>query len=388
MSAPDAAAGLHVLQLGLEWFGDGVGGGASRVMADLMAALPEAGVRASGVVAGPRDVAAHTDGRVRAFAGEGHSLPRRLWGARRAVAGALRRERVDVVAAHFALYAAPCLDRLARVPLVAHFHGPWAAESQREGAGRAAVAAKAALERLVYRRAARVIVLSEAFAALATGYGIDPARLRVIPGAVDLARFAVRENRAEARARLGWPVERRIVLSVRRLDRRMGLDRLLEAWPDVVRAAPDALLLVAGRGPLAGALRAQAGRLGLSGHVRFLGFVPDADLPLCYRAADLAVVPSAELEGFGLTAAEALAAGTPCLVTPVGGLPEVVSGLSPSLVLRSACVAEIAAGLAAALSGRMALPDAGACARYAMQRFGRARMAEAVAGVYREVLAA
>ena len=65
-------------------------------------------------------------------------------------------------------------------------------------------------------------------------------------------------------------------------------------------------------------------------------------LPLAYRAADLTVVPTVALEGFGLIAVESLAAGTPVLVTPVGGLPEVVAALSPALVLAATGSAPLA----------------------------------------------
>src|SRR5262249_12378398 len=131
-------------------------------------------------------------------------------------------------------------------------------------------------------------------------------------------------------------------------------------------------------------LRTQVAALDLARHIRFLGFLPEAELPLAYRAADLAVVPTRALEGFGLTAAEALAAGTPPLVTPVGGLPEVVGGLSPALVFRPATAPARAAGLIGALRGTPAPPDAAACRAYAKARFGMADAARAVALVYRE----
>ena len=94
---------------------------------------------------------------------------------------------------------------------------------------------------------------------------------------------------------------------------------------------PDLLVLVAGSGPLAAELKARAA--GLEDHLQFLGFLPDEHLPVAYRAADLSVVPSVALEGFGLIVAESLAAGTPALVTAVGGLPETLEGLAPQCVM-------------------------------------------------------
>src|SRR5207249_11052699 len=66
----------------------------------------------------------------------------------------------------------------------------------------------------------------------------------------------------------------------------------------------------------------------------FLGFIPDETLPSYYHAADVFVLPTRELEGFGLVTVEALACGTPVLGTPVGATPEVLSGLDASLVFR------------------------------------------------------
>jgi glycosyltransferase involved in cell wall biosynthesis len=124
----------------------------------------------------------------------------------------------------------------------------------------------------------------------------------------------------------------------------------------------------------------------LEQHVRFLGFLPDDSLPLAFRAADVNVVPSIQLEGFGLTAAESLAAGTPSMVTPVGGLPEVVADLSADLVFRSSEVVDLVDGLAAVLRGDRRLPDGAACRCYAIDRFNVRRAAERTAAVYRELV--
>ncbi len=381
-----AARPLRVLQIGMEWFTPTSAGGLARVYADLFKSLPQAGIAPVGLVSGPDGVAAMTDGHVHSFTRDGASFAGRLLGARQGIRRLLRTEQIDVVAGHFALYAAPALDALKHQPLVFHFHGPWAAESRREGHNGAVVAAKQFVETLVYRRAQRVIVLSRAFGELAVrSYGIAEDRVRQMSGSVDVARFAVPQTRAAARRLLGWPEDRPILLTVRRLASRMGLDRLVTAMVEIVKAVPEVLLLIAGKGPLAEALRAQVVALGLERHVRLLGFVPDDDLPLAYRAADINVLPTDMLEGFGLSAAEALAAGTPSMVTPVGGLPDVVADLSDALIFRSGSSVDLAAGLVAALRGEVALPDSEACRRYAASRFDPQLFARRVADVYREV---
>ncbi len=375
---------LHSLQIGISC-GTAGAGGSGRVFADLVQNLPAQGIDVTGAVYMPQDIALLTEGHIRSFAPERSSILVRLRGARRLIKSLLRQSRPDLVASHFSLYTLPVLDELRRQPLVIHFHGPWAAEASQEGASGLVSAIKARLERLVYRRACNVIVLSNAFAELLErDYGIDRARIRVVPGAVEIPHFAVPESRVEARVRLGWPRDRRIFVAVRRLVSRMGLENLIAAMSPVCKQYPDILLYIAGRGRLREDLEARAAAAGLGEHVRFLGYVPEEDLPLVYAAADLNVVPTLALEGFGMVAVEALAAGTPSIVTPVGGLPETVSGLSSGLVFAATSPEAIAEGLLRIASDLVKLPSRSDCRLFARQHFSIDRMAASVADVYRE----
>jgi glycosyltransferase involved in cell wall biosynthesis len=241
----------------------------------------------------------------------------------------------------------------------------------------------------VYSRAARVIVLSQAFAdVLHREYGIPKGLIRIVRGAADISRFAIDCTRVQAREYLGWPQDKRILVTVRRLVSRMGLDRLIDAMAIVVANDPNTILYIAGKGRLRAALEEQISALELTEHVRFLGFVPDDELPLVYRAADLNVVPTLALEGFGLVAVEALAAGTPSMVTPVGGLPEVISGLSPELVFASASVEDIAQAILQVVSGSISLPSSSECRSFAAEHYNVPRMVAEVADVYREACTA
>jgi glycogen(starch) synthase len=377
---------LSVLQVGAEWFAER-GGGLNRYYGDLLRHLPGAGVTYRGLVAG--SPAAVSDPAVRPFAPIDAPLPTRWLAERRAVREELAAHPCDLVASHFAPYAVPLFGGPARaLPLVVHFHGPWAEESRGEGGGPVAAGAKAALERFVYRRADRLVVLSEAFAAvLRESFGVSPDRIRVVPGGVDCGRFDLGVSRHDARARLGWPTDRPIVLTVRRLVRRMGLEDLVDAAERLRGRVPDALVLIAGTGPLRDELAAQVAARGLTDQVRLLGFLADADLPLAYRAADVSVVPSIALEGFGLTAAESLAAGTPVLVTRVGGLPEVVGALSDRLILPPRSPPALAAALGdLLLDGPGRWPSADECRAYAQAAFDWRHVAHRVADVYAEAL--
>jgi glycosyltransferase involved in cell wall biosynthesis len=328
--------------------------------------LARSGVDIHGLVAGTGDVARASGGRVHAFAPASAPLLSRLRALRSASRAWLREHPDAVVVSHFAMHAFPVLSQLGTHPFVVHFQGPWGAESHVEGAGALSVLAREMVERRVYRRADRAIVLSAAFRdVLAREYRVPMDRIHVIPGGVDVDRFAIAASPSDCRRTLGWPADRPIVLCVRRLVRRVGVDTLVDA-ANVLRArVPDALVLVAGTGPLRAELEARVAALGLEQHVRFLGFLPDEDLPTAYRAADLTVVPTAALEGFGLVTVESLAAGTPCVVTPVGGLTDVITPIAPQLVTDTPSAGDIGALLAAALRGDVPVPTARQCERFA-----------------------
>ncbi|MFC7961362.1 glycosyltransferase family 4 protein [Rhodococcoides kroppenstedtii] len=279
-----------------------------------------------------------------------------------------------VVDRHFSLFGRPALGRRGRLPSVAHFHGPWAAESAASGESPAAVRAKYWVERLRFLDIDRFVVLSEHSARLLrTDYGVDADRIRVIAPGVDLARFTVPAQRRS---------DRPTVLCVRRLENRMGIDRLIAAWPAVASAHPDARLLVVGEGTQESALRALAASSPASSSIEFLGRVDDARLRSLYAAATVSVVPTVALEGFGLIALESCAVGCPPVVTDCGGLPDAVAGLDPSLIVPAGDSDALAARLTTALDG--VVPGAEACRAHA-ERFSWDSAAAEHVELYREV---
>jgi glycosyltransferase involved in cell wall biosynthesis len=187
-------------------------------------------------------------------------------------------------------------------------------------------------------------------------HGEDVANtVRLIPGWVDTSRFIPVADRERAKARLGWPRDIPILFTLRRLAARMGLDRLLCASHRLLAEGLRFHLLIGGSGPLRGRLEEQARALGLGKSVTFLGHVEDRELPLAYAACDAFVLPTAELECFGLIALEALSAGRPVLATPVGAIPEIIRKFDPLWLARSAEPRDIADLLRRYLAGE--LPD-------------------------------
>jgi glycosyltransferase involved in cell wall biosynthesis len=356
-------------------------GGLNRYFEALARALAASGADTSRLVVGPAPGGLPG---VRAGGRISDPLPIRMaryWWAAQPMAGG-----ADLVDAHFALYALLPLHfgRLARHPWTVHFQGPWADESALERRiGTAGRLMRVALERAVYRRSQELVTLSAAFRrVLVESYGVLPWRVHVIPPGVDLEAFSP-EGREQARAALGLARDDQVVLAVRRLTPRMGLSVLLDAWTKVAGAGRNRLLAIAGDGPLMADLERQAKRSGLSGQLRLLGRLDEATLACWFRAADVSVVPSLALEGFGLVVLESLASGTPVLVSDAGGLPEAVQGLDPSLVVPAGDAGALATRLREALDGR--LPPRLDCRRHA-EHFSWERVSSANLAVYRRAL--
>nr|WP_255542612.1 glycosyltransferase family 4 protein [Azospirillum sp. INR13] len=262
LTFPPEMREASVLQLGLGWFPE-THGGAENMFYHLARHLPQQGIAFSGLVLGNTSATLDNGARIDSFAPPTASLPRRVAAARTAIAAALRRQAPDLVASHFALNTVGALPALRNRPLVVHFHGPWALESAAEGAGALSVRLKFLVERLVYHRATRFVVLSRSFGTiLAERYGVPPDRIHRVPGGVEADRYDLPDSRHQARARLGWPQGRPVILTVRRLVKRMGLTALVDAMVELRRRVPDALLVVAGRGPEAAALQDRIGALG------------------------------------------------------------------------------------------------------------------------------
>ena len=193
------------------------------------------------------------------------------------------------------------------------------------------------LERKILRKSGHIMVLSEyTKGKLEKAYGFSPAKIHVIPGGVDLNRFRTHEDKQSLRKRLGIPSGHFTLLTVRNLEPRMGLENLILAFKKVVENKTDTLLILGGEGPLAPELKSLAREAGIADLVKFPGFIPEEELPSYYQVADLFVLPTRELEGFGLVTLEALASGLPVLGTPVGGTNEILAHMGPEFIFPDA----------------------------------------------------
>jgi len=235
------------------------------------------------------------------------------------------------------------------------------------------------------RRAARVIAVSEATRAeLLARYRLAPEKVRVIHEAAD-PRFGPAAAPARSAVRARYGLRAPYVLFLGLLEPKKNVGALLGAVARL-RAqgawGPTELVVAgaAGWGPDTG--RA-ARRLGLDGVTRFLGPVPDADLPALYGEALAFVFPSL-WEGFGLPVLEAMAAGTPVVASNRGALPEVTAGAALLVDPRPAPLAEALGTILGDPGLQARLREAGLTRAAA---FSWDRTAAQTLAVYREALA-
>lgn len=207
------------------------------------------------------------------------------------------------------------------------------------------------------RGAERVICVSEHTAGdVVRRYGVDPARIRVIPNAPSLPI-------GDAPVPEGEPY----LLAVGDLRAKKNLRRLVEAWS---RLGTGHRLVLAGLGELPG----------LPAAVEAVGYVDDARLDALMRGADVVVHPSL-YEGFGLVVLEAMARGVPVAAADATALPE--TGGDAAVYFDPRDVASMTAAILEALESRTALAARG---RQRAALFSWRRTADETAAVYRELL--
>ncbi len=235
--------------------------------------------------------------------------------------------------------------------------------------------------RLVGRFAGQMIAVSENIRFfLAEQVGIPSDRIRVVPNGVGLDEEPPRERLSALRTSLGLDQDSKVVGTVGSLYPVKGHTYLMDAIAPVVRRFAHVVLLIVGRGGLREELEAQARRLGIARHLRFLGHREDVRdlLALC----DIFVLPSL-FEGMPLALLEAMAAGVPCVATGVGGIPEVVEDGKTGLLVGPGDSDGLAKGIAALLESRTLANELRGAARDAVaRRFSLAGMVRAYQEIY------
>ncbi|MGK5681930.1 glycosyltransferase family 4 protein [Actinoplanes sp. URMC 104] len=346
-------------------------GGLERYVRELAAALSRAGVR-TGIVAkrvspSSPDVEMSDDG-VHLFRHDVPSkssktfavrYPVRTW---RSIRSILAEHPRAVLHGHFPIPVMPLVKPFASVerPFLYTLHGAVHTELLRERQGSYAlpklvqgpvVEGLRRVEASVVSRASTVVVLSEYMRTVLAQLSVrSAANARVVPGGVNTACF--RPNLTSRSS------SDPLMFTARRLTSGKGVTELVAAMATVVERHPRARLAIAGDGPLRPRIEADIAARNLHKNIELLGRLGDDDLRAWYNRATLTVVPTTDPEPFGLATAESLLCGTPVLVTPAGGSPELVRGLGPRFVTPTADSAGLAQGILDLLDTPEALDQA------------------------------
>ena len=175
------------------------------------------------------------------------------------------------------------------------------------------------------RDADRIIAVSGATKDYVMSLGAKPKKVKVLHNGVDIVKFRpLAGKRIEMRRKLSIPESAIVVLTVRRLVYKNGVDTLIESANIAIKKNSHIVFLAVGKGPDSDSVKLRIAQLGIEDNFKLAGFVSDADLPSYYNAADLFVLPSKSGEGLPLVALEAMACALPVIATDVGGIREVL----------------------------------------------------------------
>jgi len=250
----------------------------------------------------------------------------------------LENNSIDIINYHHPLsgFIVRNIKKIRNIPQVYNFYSPWHVEY--EIRAKYANSPKLSVEMGSYIRrkieknvlssCEKIILLSEYTIELIKEYHkMSDDKIILIKGGVDIERFCPAEDKFAVRSELNLPLDKKILLTVRNLVPRMGLENLLCAFSEVLKDDKNIFLVIGGAGYLEKKLKELANDLRINNFVNFAGFIPDELLPKYYQSADLFILPTYALEGFGLVTIEALSCGLPVLGTPVGGTVEILSKL-------------------------------------------------------------
>jgi phosphatidylinositol alpha-1,6-mannosyltransferase len=276
-----------------------------------------------------------------------------------AVRAGLTRRFGYVFASHVRLApAAALVARMQRIPYGVWLHG------REVDADRMPVLRT--VQRRAVRGAHRVVASSRFTASLAIAAGAPSKRVVAIHPGVG-RRFL--DAPADPVPAHRWaPPNRQVLLTVGRLHQEhKGHDTVIKALPAIAAAAPNAVYVVAGTGPMQASLAHLAASLGVADRVVFAGAVSDAELLALYDRCDVFVMPSRatatrDVEGFGIVFTEAAARGKPAVAGAAGGAAEAVIDGETGVVLADASPEAVAAAIVELLRDRDRARTLGAAA--------------------------
>lgn len=211
------------------------------------------------------------------------------------------------------------------VPKIYFFHSPWCEEylidKKKKGVG---YYLRKFVEKKVMNFCNKIVCCSEFMKNKIVSIHKIKKNIKVLHVGIDTNRFYPAENKMEVRKKLDLPVNKFIIFTARRLVPRMGLENLIEAVNMLKKEFDNIFLVIVGSGWLEDKLKALAKELEITDYIKFVGKVEQNILLLYYQSADIFVLPTKLLEGFGMVILEAMALGKPIVATDIPGVRESV----------------------------------------------------------------
>jgi glycosyltransferase involved in cell wall biosynthesis len=229
-----------------------------------------------------------------------------------------------------------------------------------------------------WQRADHVIAISQAVVRSLEDAGVPPARVTLVPDAVDLSGL-LSSPKYDVRQALSLPINGQLAVSLGALTSEKDQSTMLEAASLLVRDLPDLHWAIVGDGPLRGTLERQIAHLGLQDRFHLIGNLLDPHIALA--GADVFVLSSVA-EGLGSAVLAAMALEIPVVATRVGGVPDLL-GQGRGMLVTPANPAEFASAVGRVLAQPELRVTMTRAARVEVQRFDVGAMAERVLEVYR-----
>ncbi len=257
----------------------------------------------------------------------------------------IERDKKNIIYSHDSFFTLGVLRNIKNVPLFFRFHAPLSLEIQiqqdsEEKYGK--LKKFAPFARRFFYHFEKKAVMSSKFLLTTSEYMKSliekyyrlhkEKEIMQVPLCINKNRFKFCHNPLAFRKKLKLPSDKKILFTLRRLVVRTGIDRLIQAMRYVVDKYRNVILLIGGEGYLRNKLMGLIRELDLQENVRLLGFIPEEKLVDYYSVADFFVLPTYEMEGFGLVSIESMSCGTPVIATPVGANKEVVGGFSSDFI--------------------------------------------------------
>ena len=219
----------------------------------------------------------------------------------------------------------------------------------------------------VIKRAKTIICNSQNSANIVAKFGAQAAaKTQVLHPGVDSDLFVPEQRNEKSLTSLNW-INKRIVLTVGRLQARKGQDMMIKAIPEILKAKPNFLYAIVGDGEEFDALVKLSAELEVEQHVQFLRGITDEQMIECYQQCDLFILPNRtidnDIEGFGMVLVEAQSCGKPVVAGDSGGTKETMLLGESGFIIDATQPSNIASTVVGMLSDEQKLKDMGSKGR-------------------------